>query len=137
MVEIINERILKKIKELSKDNNEYLILGGGYVPSKCKIIFKRVKLKEPILSAIYGVCSGGDPGSFYAVSKNYVYDWAYEKVLKRNKAFEEKYNLSLNDTSKLVNYYITLADNGNTSFGYDNLSHIDISYRKDLDVSLI
>ena len=61
------------------NNNEYLMI-MGQDRSLNGVSFKnikRVKLNESILSAIYGICSGGDSGSYYAVSENYVYDWFY------------------------------------------------------------
>lgn len=107
----IGENILVKI-----DNYEYVIIeGGGYGP-----YVSNFKTDEEIKFAFYAVCSGGDPGSIFALSDNWIYSLSngYPGILKikRDKKFELENNTD--DKAKIVDLYLSLNETSTRGFGY-------------------
>ena len=78
---------------------------------------ENVRTLSPVLAALYGVCSGGDPGTWYYVTVDVVGDVLHKTTHARIPAFERKYNLSLRDTATLVDHYLTAFGHYNLSFG--------------------
>ena len=81
---------------------------------------EEVQTLSPVLAALYGVCSGGHPGTWYYVTVDFVGDVLEKTTHARIPAFERKYNLSLRDTATLVDHYLTAF--GGYTFGHHNRS---------------
>lgn len=63
---------------------------------------------EPVLAAVYAVCSGGDPGSLYAVTASYIIDLDVQHaVIPRDPQREmDNDEASLDHVPHLVGIYV-------------------------------
>jgi len=109
----IGENILVKLKV-----DEYIIIEGGgpHVSS--------FKTDEEINFAFYVVCSGGDLGTIFALSKNWIYSLSdgYPGIfkIKRCNNFEIINNTRCPDS--IVNLYLSLNNTATRGLGYETIN---------------
>tara|TARA_B100001094_G_C18113251_1_gene762478 strand:+ start:779 stop:1447 length:669 start_codon:yes stop_codon:yes gene_type:complete len=102
-----------------KLNDKYLLISSGCDMNHA---IEQFSTDEPITHALYVVCSGGDPGSMFALSENYIYSFncAYPGLfkIKRNSLMEQ--DISTNSSAEIIDIYLMLVSGTTRGFGYDN-----------------
>jgi hypothetical protein len=103
----LGEIILVALSDL-----EYLLISGDEYNNDgtCKKFYTDDKIKR----ACYCVVNGGDWGTMYAVSDNYIYCVTLGFKIRRNPIFETKYKLR---SFNLIGEYLYFTDNNNVGIG--------------------
>ena len=96
------------------DDHEYILIEGGSV--------RRFETDDVLENAFYVVCSGGDPGTLFATSKNWIYSFgeSYPGLFryKRNHEFELECGFQNKPIQDIVDIYLTLLNCASRGFGY-------------------
>lgn len=111
---------------ISLDDFNYILIESGY-PEGYTSTFE---VDEKITNGFYVVCSGGDPGSFFAMSANYIYslnEYPGTFRIRRDFNFESKYNCY--ECFDIIDLYLSIRGTASRGFGYQQ-RNFDENYDK-------
>lgn len=126
---------------VATSEKEFISISGGYGgPYIDKIVLKNAIANT--LQYCYTICSGGDPGSMYAMNKDYMYLFGLRRDennrtrdehtnvlhIKRNKYVETAYckkNKIKKNFPVLADMYLSIEMGPNRCFGYNEMKDIN------------